>query len=560
MRKKPIFIFVSGGVISGLGKGITTASIALLLKSRGFKVAPVKCDAYVNIDAGTIRPQEHGEVFVCDDGIETDQDLGNYERFIDESLTRANYITTGQVYQEIIRKERAFEYKGEDVEVVPHVPEEMIRRFRSAGEKMDADFILMEIGGTVGEYQNVLFLEANRILKLREKEKVLHVHVGYLPTPPSLGEMKSKPVQTSVRILNETGIHPDFIIGRAEKPLDKWRKDRLAFFCNVDGADVISNPDVKSIYEVPLILEEQNLTQKILKKVGLRQRKTDLIEWRKMVEKVKKIEDSDTKIIKVGIIGKYQKIDNFNLSDSYISVLQAIKHAAWHLGRKPEVIWINSEDLEEGTDLKKALSEIDALIVPGGFGSRGVEGMIRGIGYARENIIPYLGLCYGMQLATAEFGRSLLGFEDANTTEVNPKAKYPVIHLMPEQEKKMLNRDYGATMRLGSWTCKINKGTQTEHYYEKYHWLGEGNLIEERHRHRFEFNNEYRDKFEKAGMIIAGTTPDDKLVEIVELPGEKHPFFVGVQFHPEFKSRFLKPHPLFLGLLEKGEEYAKSKN
>lgn len=556
-KKSPIFIFVSGGVISGLGKGITAASIALLLKSRGFKVAPVKCDAYVNIDAGTIRPQEHGEVFVCDDGIETDQDLGNYERFIDENLSRANYITTGQIYQEIIRKERAFEYNGEDVEVVPHVPEEMIRRFRIAGEKMDADFILVEIGGTVGEYQNVLFIEANRILKLREKEKVLHVHVGYLPTPPSLGEMKSKPVQTSVRILNETGIHPDFIVGRAEKPLDKWRKDRLAFFCNVDGEDVISNPDVKSIYEVPLILEEQNLAQMILKKVGLKQRKTDLLKWRTMVEKVKEIEDSDTKTIKVGIIGKYQQIDNFNLPDSYISVLQAIKHASWHLGRKPEIVWINAEDLEKDADLKNVLSNVHSLIVPGGFGSRGVEGMIHGIRYARENHIPYLGLCYGMQLATVEYGRNVLGLTDANTAEINPKAKYKIIHLMSEQEKKMLNRDYGATMRLGSWTCKVKSNTQAEQYYGKYSRLGDNNLIEERHRHRFEFNNEYREAFEKAGMIISGTTPDDQLVEMIELPKDKHPFFVGSQFHPEFKSRFLKPHPLFLGLIENAIEYAK---
>ncbi len=556
-KKSPIFIFVSGGVISGLGKGITAASIALLLKSRGFKVAPIKCDAYVNIDAGTIRPQEHGEVFVCDDGIETDQDLGNYERFIDEDLSRANYITTGQIYQEIIRKERAFEYNGEDVEVVPHVPEEMIRRFRIAGEKMDADFILVEIGGTVGEYQNVLFIEANRILKLREKEKVLHVHVGYLPTPPSLGEMKSKPVQTSVRILNETGIHPDFIVGRAEKPLDKWRKDRLAFFCNVDGEDVISNPDVKSIYEVPLILEEQNLAQKILRKVGLKQRKVNLTEWQTMVEKVKEIEESDAKTIKVGIIGKYQNIDNFNLPDSYISVLQAIKHASWHLGRKPEIVWINAEDLEKDADLKNVLSNVHSLIVPGGFGSRGVEGMIHGIRYARENRIPYLGLCYGMQLATVEYGRNVLGLTDANTTEINPKAKYKIIHLMPEQEKKMLNRDYGATMRLGSWTCKVKSNTQAEQYYGKYSRLGDNNLIEERHRHRFEFNNEYREAFEKVGMIISGTTPDNQLVEMIELPKDKHPFFVGSQFHPEFKSRFLKPHPLFLGLIENAIEYAK---
>jgi len=529
-RKGPVFIFVSGGVISGLGKGITSASLSLLLKSAGFKVAPIKCDAYVNVDAGTIRPQEHGEVFVCDDGIETDQDLGNYERFIDQSLSRANYITTGQIYQEVIRKERAFEYEGEDVEVVPHIPEEMIRRFKQAGEKMDADFVIIEIGGTVGEYQNVLFIEANRIMKIRDKEKVLHVHVGYLPTPPSIGEMKSKPVQTSVRLLNETGVHPDFLVGRAEKSLDDRRKQRLAFFCNVDEKDVISNPDVDNIYKVPLILEEQKMVERILSKVGLKARKRDLKQWKEFVKKIDGIEKNPENEVQIGIVGKYQKTGDYNLPDSYISVIQAIKHAAWHLGKKAKIVWINSEDIEEGIKLKDLFKDIKGIIVPGGFGDRGVEGMITAIKYAREKNIPYLGLCYGMQLATAEYCRHVLNQKDANSTEVNPQSKCPVIHLMPDQEKKMLDRDYGATMRLGSWTCRVKKGTLAENLYKKYRWLGKDNLIEERHRHRFEFNNLYRKALEESGFVVSGTTPDNLLVEIVELSQTVHPFFVGVQF------------------------------
>jgi len=542
MAKKPIYIFISGGVISGLGKGITAASVSLLLKSAGFKVAPIKCDAYINIDAGTIRPQEHGEVFVCDDGIETDQDLGHYERFLDISLSRVNYLTTGQVYQEVIRKERAFEYNGEDVEVVPYVPEEMIRRFKLAGEKSKADFVIIEIGGTVGEYQNVLFIEANRILKLREKEGVLHLHVAYLPTPPSIGEMKSKPVQTSVRILNETGIQPDFIVGRSEKPMDDRRKDRLAFFCNIEKENIISNPDLDFVYELPLVLEEQGLAEKILKKSGLKPKENaDLKDWRKMVKKVKEIE-SKGKPLKIGMVGKYQKVGDYLLSDSYVSVVEAIKHACWHLGRKPEIVWVESELLEKGKKPEEILNDLAAVIIPGGFGSRGTQGMIKAISWTREKKIPYLGLCYGMQMATIEIARNLLGLKLANTIENDPKTPCPVIRLMSEQEKKMLARDYGGTMRLGSWPCRLQEGTISADCYQQ-------KIIYERHRHRFEFNNQYREAFEKAGIVVAGTTTDNKIVEIIELPKDKHPYFVGVQFHPEFQSRFLKPHPLFLGLI-----------
>ena len=534
----PRYIFVSGGVISGLGKGITVASVGLLLKSRGFKVAPIKCDAYVNIDAGTIRPQEHGEVFVCDDGIETDQDLGNYERFLGESLSRANYVTTGQVYQEVIRRERAFEYKGEDVEVVPHVPEEMIRRFREAGRRMKADFVIVEIGGTVGEYQNILFLEANRIMKVRDKEDVLHIHVGYLPTPPSLGEMKTKPIQTSTRILNETGIQPDFIIGRGEEMLDNWRKERIALFCNIDIENVISNPDVKSIYEVPLILEEQKLPEKILKKFNLRpKRRKNLREWRRLVGQIKELESGNKKKIKIGVVGKYQKIGKFDLEDAYISVVEAIKHACWANGVKPEIIWIDSEKMEKGG--REDLEGVGGIIVPQGWGSRGVEGKIKAVQFARENNIPYLGLCFGMQMAVIEFARHVLGFKKANSTEVDVQTPYPVIHILPGQKKYLEKHQYGGTIRLGSWPCKLRKSSLVYRAYGS-----DQTTIRERHRHRYEFNNRYRKRFEKAGMKITGTSPDGKLVEAIEIP--KHPFFVGTQFHPEYQSRPLSPHPLFM--------------
>lgn len=534
--KRTKFIFVSGGVISGLGKGIFVSSLSLLLKSRGFRVAPVKCDPYVNVDAGTIRPQEHGEIFVCDDGIETDQDLGNYERFIGESLSRANYVTTGQIYQEIIRKERAFEYEGEDVEVVPHVPEEMIRRFKEAGRKMRADFVIIEIGGTVGEYQNILFIEANRIMKVRDKEEVLHIHVGYLPTPPSLGEMKSKPVQTSVRILNETGIQPDFLIGRAETRMDQKRKERLAWLCNIDLQDIISAPDLPFVYEVPLVLDEQKLAEKVLKKFGLRAKQSkDLRAWRNFVKKMKKAEKKD-KRVKIGLVGKYQKIGDFELQDAYISVVQAIKHAAWEVGVKPEILWFDSEKIEkEGT---APLSGLNGIIVPQGWGSRGVEGKIKTAGFAREKKVPYLGLCFGMQMAVIEFARNVLGMNRASSTEVDPKTSYPVIHIMPEQKKYLEEHQYGGTIRLGAWQCQVLGRTRLGQVY------GKPGIIWERHRHRYEFNNKYKERFEKAGMKISGISPDGRLVEAIEITD--HPFFIGTQFHPEYKSRPLSPHPLFV--------------
>lgn len=530
------YIFVSGGVISGIGKGITTASLALLLKSAGYKVAPLKIDPYLNVDAGTMNPMQHGEVFVLDDGSETDQDLGHYERFLNESLNQHNFTTSGQVYLSVIERERALEYDGDCVEAVPHIPEEIIKRVNEAGRSKDADVVIIEIGGTVGELQNVFIFEANRILKLKKPEDVLHIHVSYLPIPPSLGEMKSKPAQMSVRELNSMGIIPDFLVARSGKPLDLERRKKLSLHASLEPEDIISAPDLSSIYQVPLAFEEQGFENLILKKLGLKKAEKDLKEWREFVKKV----ESAKKEVKIGIVGKYFSIGDFTLSDSYISVIEAIKHASYTLGFKPEIDWIDAGKLlEDPSQLKK----YDGVIVPGGFGARDVEGKIEAIKFVRENKIPYLGLCYGMQLATVEFARNVLGMAKAHTAEVVEKPDDPIIDVMSDQEKKLLNREYGATMRLGAWEAVLKEGTLARKLYGR-------KEISERHRHRYEFNNKYREIFEKAGFVISATTPDKKLVEIMELDPKLHPFFIGSQFHPELKSRPLNPHPMFLGFIQ----------
>ncbi len=533
VKHAPKYVFVSGGVISGIGKGITSASLAAILRSKGLEVAPVKVDMYLNQDAGTIRPQEHGEVFVTDDGVETDQDLGHYERFSGISLNKLNYVTTGQIYAEVLRKERAFEYNGEDVEAIPHVTDEIIRRFMAAGRK--ADVTLIELGGTVGEYQNAIFFEASRILKLRHPHDVLHIHVGYLPIPSYLGEMKSKPVQQSVRMLNSMGIEPDIIVGRAEYEMDDRRKERVALFCNVDKKAVLSNPDVKVIYEVPVILEKQHAGELIIERLGLPAGKKDLNEWRKLIRQIKSISNE----VNIAVVGKYFGTGSFELADSYVSVIESIKHAAWANKVIAKLTWVDSTRIEkEGA--AQILKGFDGVVVPGGFGSRGTEGMVQTIEYARKNKVPYLGLCYGMQMATIEFARNVAKLRQANTTEVEQESKHPVIHIMPDQEKKLLSKDYGASMRLGAWDCVLKKGSKAEALYGQ-------RKISERHRHRYEFNNKYRAQLEKAGLVVSGTSPDGKLVEIIELAD--HPFFMGSQFHPEFKSRPLAPHPMFRGFI-----------
>lgn len=529
------YIFVTGGVISGIGKGIAVASISLLLKSAGFKVAPLKMDPYLNVDAGTMNPMEHGEVFVLDDGTECDQDLGHYERFLNQSLNKTNISTQGSIYLTVIKKERNLEYGGEFVDI-NHVTEEILKRIERAGKENEADIVIVEIGGTTGEYQNMLFLEANRLLKLRKHNDVIHVHVTFLPVPHFLGEMKSKPAQMSVRSLNAVGIQPDIILARAECSLDKFRITKLARSTGLENEDVISAPDVKNVYEVPCNFEDGNLTARILKKLGLRRKNKDLKEWKRFVEK-----SEAAKIpVKIGIVGKYFATGDFVLSDSYISVIEAIKHASFKLGVKPEISWIDAGRFNDGKNISE-LKNFQGIIVPGGFGSRDIEGKINTIKFCRENKIPYLGLCYGMQLAVVEYARNILKMVGAHTTEIDSDTKFPVIHIMPEQEKKMLEKDYGATMRLGAWPCILRADTLVRKLYGR-------KEISERHRHRYEFNNEFLEKFNDKNFEIAGTSPDGKLVEIITL--KNHPFFVGSQFHPELKSRPLDPHPLFLGFVK----------
>ncbi len=479
----PKYIFVAGGVMSGVGKGVATASIGKILKSKGFRVTAVKIDPYINVDAGTMNPVEHGEVFVTDDGAECDQDLGNYERFLDESLSTENYITTGRVYQTVINRERNLEYQGRCVEVVPDIPNEVISRIKKAAKISKADFVLIEIGGTVGEYQNLLFLEAARMIHLKEPKNVLFVLVSYLPVPSTIGEMKTKPTQMAVRLLNEAGIHADIILGRGPTPLDAPRKRKISIFCNVEPEDVISAPDVESIYEIPLNFEREDLGKRILKKFGLRPRKQNLKDWGALVKTIQ----IARKKIKIGIVGKYFETGDFTLMDSYISIIEAIKHASWFFKRKPEIHWLSAEKYEKDPQAVKELKKYDGIIVPGGFGSRGVEGKIKAIEFCRKQKIPYLGLCFGMQLAVIEFARNVCKLKNATSTEFAKSSDISkVIDVMPEQKVLLKEKRYGGTMRLGAYKCELKRGTKS---FEAY---GKTKYIFERHRHRYELNNEFR--------------------------------------------------------------------
>src|SRR6056297_1780284 len=528
------YIFVVGGVMSGVGKGVTCASIGAILEGRGYGVSAIKIDPYINVDAGTMNPVEHGEVFVTEDGDETDQDIGNYERFLNKNIYRENYMTTGRVYQSVIQKERNLEYGGKCVEVVPHIPMEIRDRIHKAVDKTGSDIMIIEIGGTVGEYQNVLFLEAARMMKLYNPEKVLFVMVSYLPIPQKVGEMKTKPTQHAIRTLNSSGIQPNFVIARSEEEVDDPRRKKIAVNCNIDKEDVVSAPDIDSIYEIPLNFEKDRLGDRILEKFNLKRKKRDLEEWKKMVEASR----SAKKEVDIGIVGKYFSTGDFCLSDSYISVIEAIKHACTDNKCKPKLHWINSEDIE---NKKKNLKKYEGIIVPQGWGSRGSEGKIATIKYCREKKIPYFGLCYGMQMAVIEFARNVCGFQNANSAEVDPDTPHSVIHIMPDQADVIANGQYGGTIRLGGWPCKLVPGTRLARAYHKKtkDWT-----VSERHRHRYEFNNDYREELEKKGLKIAGTSPDGKIVEAIEI--SDHPFFVGTQFHPEYISRPLRPHPLFV--------------
>lgn len=523
------YIFVTGGVVSSLGKGITAASLGRLLKARGYKVTIQKFDPYINIDPGTMSPYQHGEVFVTDDGAETDLDLGHYERFIDINLSKASSVTAGKIYQSVISRERRGGYLGGTVQVIPHVTNEIKDRVYHVGKEDQADFVITEIGGTVGDIESLPFLEAIRQVKKEVgAENTLYIHVTLVPYISAAGELKSKPTQHSVKELRNIGISPDILVCRAEKPIPEDMCAKIAMFCDVDSDAVIQNLTARSIYEVPLLLQEQGLDKIALRKLGMEDKPADMTNWKEMVERMTTTYDKKAHI---AVVGKYVE-----LQDAYISITEALKHAALHNACELEIKWINAEKIEEaGTNLDEVFKGVDGILVPGGFGDRGIEGKISAVQYAREHKLPFFGICLGMQCAVIEFARHKCGMTDANSAEFKPMLQYPVIDLMADQVDV---EDKGGTMRLGLYPCKVTPDTFTAAAY------GEA-LIYERHRHRYEFNNQFREKLEQGGLVVAGQLPNGRLVEIVELPKSEHPWFVGCQFHPEFKSRPTHAHPLF---------------
>ena len=518
--------------MSSVGKGITAASIGKILQSRGYRVGNLKADMYINLDAGTIRPAEHGEVFVGEDGIEADQDLGNYERFTNQVSTSEDYITTGQIYAEVIKRERNLEYGGEDVEVYPDIPKEIIRRIEICQKKNNSEITIVEYGGTVGEYQLLPFLEAARMMKAKSPSNVFLVLVSYLPTPTLLGEQKSKPTQHAITDLHSVGLNPDFVICRADRPATLDIKKTISNVFSLPIERIISAPDVYSIYDVPVNFEKENLGATLLKTIGLPPRKKDLADWMTLANKIQKIK----KEIHIGIVGKYFNFKS--CKDTYISVIESVNHAAWALDLKPNILWLDSEKYEKDSKLLSELDKLDGIIVPGGFGQRGTEGMILAADYARQKKIPYFGLCLGMQIMIISYARNVLGLEDAHSTEMNFKTEHPVIATMADQVDKIKNKNYGATMRLGAYPANLKKGSIAETAYG-------ASKISERHRHRYEVNPKYISELEKAGLVFSGKSPDGVLMEIAELAQKDHPFYLGTQFHPEFKSRPLQPHPLF---------------
>lgn len=544
------YIFVIGGVMSGVGKGIATSSIGRILQSKGFRVNPIKADPYLNVDAGTMNPTEHGEVFVLNSGLETDQDMGNYERFMGVDLSPEDYLTSGMIYKHVIDKERALAYGGKCVEAIPYITGEITRRIERSAEMSGSQITLVEIGGTIGDYQNTLFMEAARVMKIKHPSDVISMMVSYLPVPGKLGEMKTRPTQNAVRQLNSYGIQPDFIIARSHVPLDEKRKEKIAIMCNVPIPHIISAPDIESIYDVPINFENDNLGETILKSLHLRSKvKGDtLTEWKKFVKQMRSAKDE----VKIAVVGKYFDTGSFVLSDAYVSVIEAIKFSAWKNGVKANLTWINAKEYETGKRKISELAQYDGVVVPGGFGSSGIEGIIKAIQFVREKKIPYFGLCYGMQLAVIEYARHVAGIKDAITGEIDPQARHKVIDIMHDQKKKLSEGHFGASMRLGAYLAVLKKGTVAEKAYAK-------ELISERHRHRYEVNPEYIERITSKGLVFSGTSPDGKLMEIAELPEKTHPFFLGTQFHPEFLARPLAPHPLFSAFLKVVVEQKKKK-
>lgn len=523
------YIFVTGGVVSSLGKGITAASLGRLLKSRGYRVTIQKFDPYINIDPGTMSPYQHGEVFVTDDGAETDLDLGHYERFIDINLSKNSNTTTGKIYQSVINKERRGDYLGGTVQVIPHITNEIKERVFRVGQQDNADFVITEIGGTVGDIESLPFLEAIRQVKKDVgKNDVLYIHVTLVPYISAAGELKTKPTQHSVKELRSIGISPNIIVCRSEKPISKEMREKMAMFCDVDPDAVIQNLTARSIYEVPMLMEEQGLDTIVLRKLEMEDKPKDMQGWHDMVARILKKYD---KKVTIAVVGKYVA-----LQDAYISITESLRHAAVANETELDIHWVNAEEIEaDDTDMDKIMAGVDGILVPGGFGNRGIEGKIKAIQYAREHKIPFFGICLGMQCAVIEFARHVCGMADANSSEFNPNSTHPVIDLMPEQIDV---EDLGGTMRLGLYPCKVYPDTLTSKAYN-------AELIYERHRHRYEFNNAFREEIVGKGLVLGGTLPNGRLVEIVELPESEHPWFLGAQFHPEFKSRPTNPHPLF---------------
>ncbi len=523
------YIFVTGGVVSSLGKGITAASLGRLLKSRGYRVTIQKFDPYINIDPGTMSPYQHGEVFVTDDGAETDLDLGHYERFIDINLSKNSNTTTGKIYQSVINKERRGDYLGGTVQVIPHITNEIKERVFRVGQQDNADFVITEIGGTVGDIESLPFLEAIRQVKKDVgKNDVLYIHVTLVPYISAAGELKTKPTQHSVKELRSIGISPDIIVCRSEKPISKEMREKMAMFCDVDPDAVIQNLTARSIYEVPMLMEEQGLDTIVLRKLEMEDKPKDMQGWHDMVARILKKYD---KKVTIAVVGKYVA-----LQDAYISITESLRHAAVANETELDIHWVNAEEIEaDDTDMAKVMAGVDGILVPGGFGNRGIEGKIKAIQYAREHKIPFFGICLGMQCAVIEFARHVCGMADANSSEFNQNSTHPVIDLMPEQ---LDVEDLGGTMRLGLYPCKVYPDTLTSKAYN-------AELIYERHRHRYEFNNAFREEIVGKGLVLGGTLPNGRLVEIVELPESEHPWFLGAQFHPEFKSRPTNPHPLF---------------
>jgi CTP synthase len=534
------YIFVIGGVMSGVGKGVTVSSMGLILQSKGYAVNLVKIDPYLNVDAGTMNPTEHGETFVLKSGLETDQDMGNYERFLGRDLTNEDYMTSGMVYQTVIERERALKYGGKCVEAVPHVRDEIIRRIEAAASYNGSRISVIEIGGTVGDFQNALFMEAARVMKMRMPEDVLFVMVTYLPVPSTIGEMKTKPTQSAVRDLNSYGIQPDFLIARAPHTLDDKRKEKLAIACSVPVDHIISAPDIKSIYDAPLNFEKDHIGDMILSALKLQARKSSgLLAWKKFVERI----SNAKKEVKIAIVGKYFDTGDYVLSDAYLSVIEGIKFSGAAAGVKPVITWINAKHFENGKAKVAELGKYDGILVPGGFGETGIEGKIKAIEYARTKKIPYFGLCYGMQLMTVEYARNVLGLKGANTCEIDPKTPYPIVAVMEDQKEKIARGSMGGSMRLGTYPAYLKKGSVARAAYKQ-------EIVQERHRHRYEINNAYVEQLEKAGLVFSGTSPDRSLMEIAELPRSAHPFMLGTQFHPELQARPLTPHPLFTEFLK----------